>query len=366
MSKRQEWRYIADEQVSASFGLAADEYMTTRSDGAPLLRLYTYKSHCALIGRFQHLDSEIRQDYCKANNIEINRRPTGGGAILMGADQLGLAITVPREQNKKRNLGVRELFHHYARGVVDALTGVGISGSFHRKNDIEVDGRKIAGMGFYFDRKGGLLFHTSLLVDLDVELMLNTLRTPWEKISDKHIKTVSKRVTTLRKETGTSISIPEVRQLIKRAYQTAFDIKFLDSGFSEAEREGINALEETRYKSPDWIDNRSFPAETFGQSKVKTDGGLLEVHLTLTGDSIKAAYITGDFFADDATVSAIERGLKSTHISTKSIAEAVDAMYTQEGRSLPGVPAEALMSAVVAATTSARETRDAVPGGCFA
>ena len=50
------WRYIADDGVSASFGLAADETLARRlGAGAspPTLRLYTYVSHCALVGRFQ-------------------------------------------------------------------------------------------------------------------------------------------------------------------------------------------------------------------------------------------------------------------------------------------------------------------------
>ena len=115
------WRYIADDAVSASFGLAADEYMAQRPTGEPVLRLYTYRSHCGLIGRFQRLDAEIHVDYCRKAGIALNRRATGGGAILMGRNQLGLAITIPAEHRAVGPEGVRELFQRYSRGLTDGL-----------------------------------------------------------------------------------------------------------------------------------------------------------------------------------------------------------------------------------------------------
>src|SRR6266545_7600244 len=93
-----DWRLITDDGVSASFGLAADEVLAQRvgaGTSIPTLRLYTYQSHCALIGRFQNVENEVRVQCCRANSIPINRRPTGGGAIIMGADQLGVALTLP-------------------------------------------------------------------------------------------------------------------------------------------------------------------------------------------------------------------------------------------------------------------------------
>jgi len=199
------WRYLADDGVTASFGLAADEALAARQTAGaspPTVRLYTYRSHCALVGRFQRVASEVRLDACRARGIAVNRRPTGGGAILMGGDQLGVAIAVPGRGRDRSWDRVRELFLRFAAGLVDALARLGIAAEYRRKNDLEVGGRKIAGLGLCFDRAGGLLFHASLLVDLDVPLMLSVLRTPFAKISDKEIATVAERVTTVRRERG--------------------------------------------------------------------------------------------------------------------------------------------------------------------
>ena len=60
MKNREVWRYIEEDGVSASFGLAADEYLIQAVGGdLPTLRLYTYRSHAALVGRFQNAEAEV-------------------------------------------------------------------------------------------------------------------------------------------------------------------------------------------------------------------------------------------------------------------------------------------------------------------
>ena len=59
--------------------------------------------------------------------------------------------------------------------MIRALRELGIHAKFRAKNDLEVDGRKIAGLGVYYDASGAMMFHTSLLVDLDISLMLRVL-----------------------------------------------------------------------------------------------------------------------------------------------------------------------------------------------
>ncbi|MBM4426583.1 MAG: lipoate--protein ligase family protein, partial [Chloroflexi bacterium] len=161
------WRLITDDNVTASFGLAADEALAQRvgmNRSQPTLRLYTYQSHCALVGRFQNSENEIRVEYCRANGIPLNRRPTGGGAIIMGADQLGVALAIPG-RGEDNYAQAREMMSHFSEGLVRGLNQLGVEAKFRRKNDIEVNGKKLVGLGVYRAPSGGLLFHASLLVD---------------------------------------------------------------------------------------------------------------------------------------------------------------------------------------------------------
>ena len=152
----------------------------------------------SLVGRFQDLATEVRLDECARRGVAVNRRPTGGGAILMGRDQLGVALTLAADRPSLPGLPAH-LYTHLSVGVMEGLRSFGLEPRFRPKNDLEVDGRKIAGLGICRDATGGMLFHTSLLVDLDVPLMLRLLSIPAEKISDKVLRYVADRTTTVRR-----------------------------------------------------------------------------------------------------------------------------------------------------------------------
>ena len=150
-----QWRYISEDRVSDSFGLAADEAMALRvgENFCPsVLRLYTYQSSSALVGRFQRIENELNLDFCREHKISINRRPTGGGAILMGENQLGVALMM-KDWNEYK--APRELMRHFASALCEGLLIFGIKAQFRGKNDLEVEGRKIGGLGIHSNAAGG-------------------------------------------------------------------------------------------------------------------------------------------------------------------------------------------------------------------
>ena len=158
------WRLLEQDGTSAASGLAVDETLARRAgegSSPATLRLYTYRSHCALVGRFQNLANEIHVSFCEDNGVELGRRPTGGGAIIMGAHQLGVALAVPGRGTDFPG-PARDLMERFSRGLAAGLEELGITARFRGKNDLEVDGRKIAGLGIHRDASGGLLFHASL------------------------------------------------------------------------------------------------------------------------------------------------------------------------------------------------------------
>lgn len=361
------WRYIADDDVTAGFGLAADESLTRRvgaGASAPVLRLYTYRSHCALVGRFQNLRAEVDLAFCEMAGIAVGRRPTGGGAIIMGADQLGVAIAVPDQRTDGGYEQARTLFTRFSSGILRALSGLGIDAAFRRKNDLEVRGKKIAGLGVYFHPGAGLLFHSSLLVDLDIPLMLRVLKTPLEKISDKAIATVADRATTVRRELGRAITIDEVRQRVREAYAETLDVAFRDEAFAEEELEQIRRLEREKYSSPSWIDQTPLTPDLAGASQVKTEAGLIGVSLTLAGESIKAIYITGDFFVDEGALATVERSLRWHPTDPNAVARTLRDLES-DGIHLAQIPLEALVDAIGRACETAVEARGLAARGCF-
>ena len=74
------WRLLSDDGVPAADGLAMDEALMARyargePPRPPTLRLYTYRTHCALIGRYQNLDAEVDLPACRETGTQVSRRP---------------------------------------------------------------------------------------------------------------------------------------------------------------------------------------------------------------------------------------------------------------------------------------------------
>lgn len=365
-----EWRLITDDGVSASFGLAADDAIGQRvgsGESQPTLRLYTYRSHCALVGRFQNVENEIHVDYCRAEGIAINRRPTGGGAIIMGAHQLGVALTIPGRGDDTYNRA-RELMGKFSEGLVRGLNSLGVQARFRRKNDIEVNGRKIVGLGIYCAPSGGLLFHASLLVDLDVSLMLRVLNTPFEKISDKEIATVAARTTTVRRELGSPIALAQVRERVAEGYAVAFQVSLVPGDFTPDERKTIASLEQNKYLTDDWIFQTTAVLDAFGSSKVKTPAGLLDVRASLAGGTLKAVYIGGDFFSAESAIADLEASLRWHTAEPGAIAATLQQNYARWQAELSHIPLtdliQAVQTAVQRASVAAAKVRSD-PYGCF-
>ncbi|MEE2717862.1 MAG: biotin/lipoate A/B protein ligase family protein [SAR324 cluster bacterium] len=354
------WRLLQEDGVADSYGLAADEAMTLRigqGESPTCLRLYTYRSHCALVGRFQRIENELNLGFCGEQDIAVNRRPTGGGAILMGSGQLGVAWML-REQD-----GItapRELMRQFAAALSSGLQAFGIPAQFRGKNDLEVDGRKIAGLGIHHNASGGFLFHASLLVDLDVRLMLRALNIPLEKLDDKQTQSIEGRITSVCKESQRDLSVSEVREAVADAFAQHFGTELAHSGFSDEERQAIGELEVQKYLSADWIHQKVEVPDLMGEAKLKTPAGLLDVRVTLAGRQLKAVFLGGDFFASESAIADLEGRLRWHSSDPLQVRNTLADAYVRWADELEFLPLDSLCEvighAVNAATAQSSET----------
>ena len=363
------WRYIKNDNVTASAGLAADEVLVNRTGASTTqhtLRLYTYQP-CALVGRFQSIENELNLSYCAENKIPINRRPTGGGAIIMGEDQLGVALAIPGKVDETY-AHVRKRMAQFSQGIISGLATLGIHVEFRRKNDLEVNGKKIAGLGLHKTDSGGLLFHASLLVGLDVPYMLNVLKTPFEKITDKEISDISERTTTVRLESNTSLTIGEVRKIILNGYRESFQLNIQKGDFTKSELNEIHQLKKDKYMDNDWIFQTTDVPDATGKALVKTPGGLLDIRLVLAGKMIESAYIRGDFFTSEHAIADLEQSLRWHSSNENSVSETLSKVYERWSDDLTNLPMGSLLNTIVVAIQKAEHSARrglADPYGCF-
>jgi lipoate-protein ligase A len=358
---------LAGDGAGAADGLALDEalmagYARGKPPAPPTLRLYTYSTHCALIGRYQNLEAEVDLPACARTGTPVSRRPTGGGAIIMGAGQLGVALTAAAPAARRP----REIIEELAGGLITGLAGIGIDAVFRGKNDLEVNGRKVAGLGLYLDEAGSMLFHASVLADLDIEFMLRVLRIPAAKLADKAAAAVAERVTTVTELTGSSWDGAALRPVIAAGFASAFGADLEPAEPGAAERELAVTLAAERYASQSWLADRTAGLDGSGSAAIKTPAGLAAIYLTTNRDLIKNAILVGDFNELPPEVGHLESALRWRRLDESTVAEAV--AKSGAGRALD-VASERLADAILRAGHQAQERLAAAPvrseGSCY-
>ena len=325
------WRLFRNLEapVSTARGLAVDDTLPCAvgyHDSPPILHLYTFIPS-AIVGKYQDMEAALRLDRCQARGIEYNRRSTGGGTVIMGPEivSLGLGINVDYPGLKK---GVGGVFESLSIVLINALTKLGIDNAyFQPKNDLEVGGKKIAGLSAAAEENNTLLFHTSLLVNFDVELMTDIMNTPVIKFQDKGYNCFSQRMTTVRHETGREVSVKETMEAVQGAFEEEFQVAFREDDPDLWEQKTIERFIRERYTQENWIFSHKHPRTRMGVGQLKTRGGLLEIYLSLSGASIESILITGDFFSTSAHIHKIENALKWTSARRERIEENIASVW---------------------------------------
>lgn len=317
------WRYITGDGVGAAEGLALDEALMASvgrdaRNPEPVLRLYSYADHAALVGRYQTLDAEVDLAECAATGTAVSRRPTGGGAIVMGSGQLGVALVLPAPATAPRAL-IQEL----GQGVVDGLATLGVPAEFGGKNDLVVSGRKIAGLGLYRDGNGALLFHVSILNDLDIEFMLRVLRIPAAKLGGAGADAVRDRVTTVTRELGQRVDLGTLRTVVAEGFSDRHGITLSRTEPHEAELASARALSADRYAHPSWLHERGAQPDGTGSASFRSPEGLVRVFVAAQGPLVKSAMFTGDFNVVPSGLRRLEAALRWRRLDEPTVTELV-------------------------------------------
>jgi len=315
---------------STAEGLAIDDTLpqsVALKNSPPILHLYTFIPS-VIVGKYQDIDAALKLERCRARGIEYNRRSTGGGTVIMGPEivALGLGIHV---DYPGLMMGVGGVFQSLSRVLALALGKLGIQALFQPKNDLEAGGKKIAGLSAAAETGKSLLFHTSLLVDFDIPLMLDIMNTPLIKVQDKGYNCFSQRMTTVRQEAGWKVPVETVVEAIVEAFEEEFGMQFTEDEPDDWENQIIARYVEERYHNPEWIFSHKHPRARMGIGRLKTKGGLLEIYLSLSGASIEDVVITGDFFSTTEDIHRIENALKWTAARKESIEESLSAVWRE-------------------------------------
>ena len=225
---------------TAALNMAIDEALIENVDEAPVLRLYGWRPAAVTIGYFQSMKEEVDLEKCSEIGVDVVRRLTGGGAVLHEFELTYSFITKEYPQN------VMESYRWICEAIVMSINRLGFDASFIPLNDIVIAGKKVSGNA-QTRRKGILLQHGTLLLDIDVNKMFCVLKVPSEKLRDKLIKNVKERVTSLA---GTTFE--DMASSLKSSFAAKFDAKIVVDTLSTEEIIRSRWLAERKYSSKEW------------------------------------------------------------------------------------------------------------------
>ena len=277
---------IYHESTDPYFNVATDEYILKQVEEDCFMLWRNDKA--IIVGQYQNTLSEINYDYVKEHRIAVVRRISGGGAVYHDLGNLNFSFT---RQGKDTNLSD---FEKFTRPVVQVIQSLGADARFEGKNDLMIDGKKIAGNAAHI-HKNKILHHGCLLFASEIRDVSEALRINPVKYTDRAVKSIPKRVTNISDHLKTPVSLEEFTQkLMAHVLATFPGARLYD--FTDDDKRKIRQLRDEKYATHDWNFGKS-PDYNYKKA-VRTSGGLLEMNLDVKNGIIEKAMIFGDFFSE--------------------------------------------------------------------
>ena len=200
-------KYISlptSEPRGLAFYLAMEEYVARHLDDPDAFFMWQVEPS-VIFGRNQVLENEVNVSYCRAHDIKLYRRKSGGGCVYADMDNLMLSF-ITTEEN------VNFAFNRFVNMVLLVLRKMGIEATGTQHNDIMIGDRKVCGTACYHVGNRSIV-HSTMLYDTNMEHMLNAITPGPEKLEKKGIQSVRQRITLLKDYT--SLTLEEVKTLIR-------------------------------------------------------------------------------------------------------------------------------------------------------
>ncbi|QJR44268.1 lipoate--protein ligase [Mycoplasma miroungirhinis] len=279
------------------------------------------------IGYFQNPEVEVNFKYLKEKNIEIVRRNTGGGAIYIDSNSVGVCYLIPYKENES-------IIGNYAKfyaPTIEFLKELGATNVTQSgKNDLTIDGKKVSGAAMMLINDviyGG----NSLLYNVDYDAMINILNPNRKKIEAKGIKSIRQRVAALSDyfyDEYKNLDIFEFKDLvIKKLFKTDDLSKINRYELTEKDWSEIDQLVQEKYKNWDWTFGLS-PRYSYNRD-ARLSIGTVNFSLEVENGKIDKFKISGDFFTKK-DITDLEQSILNTKMKREDLTLAFEKANLQD------------------------------------
>lgn len=265
---------------------------------------FTWKIKGIVIGKNQVLENEINLEYTKEHDIDIFRRPTGGGTVYADENNSMFTMITKKAENFS--------FKKYLELIIKAMKKLNVDIEFSGRNDLLYQGKKMSGVAF-LQNKYGVLIHGTFMYDVNVETMIRSITPNNEKLISKGIDSVRSRVVNLKDYLNGMTHDELISYLEKELATSVYEL-------SDEEIDKITELSK-KYESKEWrFQQQPFHTKVL---KKRISGGTFEIRIDINKGMIENTKITGDFF-DLYPIELIEKKLTNIPYTKESIINALD------------------------------------------
>ena len=189
-----------------SFYLAMEEYVARTLNTLDDCFFMWQVQPSVIVGRNQLIETEVNIPFCKAHNISVYRRKSGGGCVY--ADMSNVMFSyITRDEN------VNLTFNRYINQLVLVLYRMGIEAKNSGRNDVMIDGKKVSGNAFYHI-PGHSIVHGTMLYDTDMQNMVHSITPSNDKLISKGVQSVRQHIALLKDYT--QMSLEEFKSFVRQ------------------------------------------------------------------------------------------------------------------------------------------------------
>lgn len=157
-----------------------------------------------IYGRHQDMQAEVNIDYCRARDIKVVQRKSGGGCVYADRGNLMLSFISPDTHSEA-------VFERFLAQVAEVLRSLGLNTVTTAHNDILVDGRKVSGNACYA-LPNATIVHGTLLYDVDLDALEQAITPSAAKLQKHAVQSVRQRVMNIRPLLPDISNIEELEQ----------------------------------------------------------------------------------------------------------------------------------------------------------
>lgn len=226
------WNFLNTPQGNAYENMEMDLsmlYKSIETSSCPILRIYQWKPSAVSLGCNQNTD-DVNIEFCKENNIDIVKRPTGGRAVFHQGD-VTYSFVISSKLLKDGD-SVNKSYKEISSALILGLKELGVNDVYIAEStipytkskacmaistgaDLEYRGHKIAGSA-QLRKNGYILQHGSILLNQDFELAAKILNVPVNSMNCINVVDIL----------GVLPSYSLIAESIKRGFESKFAIKF--------------------------------------------------------------------------------------------------------------------------------------------